>query len=163
MPKDNDLKLVEKLRESRDTIYYELGKQIIGQKEIIEHIIIALLCKSHALVIGVPGLAKTLLIKSISQIFDLKFSRIQFTPDLMPSDITGTEILEEDVINRNQVLQEFEEWDSLTVLSIIAMLDSNYNITMSAEDLRALETIGALEDATSSSEVEGCGSYGIKE
>ena len=96
MPKDNDLKLVEKLRESRNIIYYELGKQIIGQKEIIEHIIIALLCKSHALVIGVPGLAKTLLIKSISQIFDLHFSRIQFTPDLMPSDITGTEILEED-------------------------------------------------------------------
>tara|TARA_B100000686_G_scaffold352124_1_gene453039 strand:- start:1387 stop:2373 length:987 start_codon:yes stop_codon:yes gene_type:complete len=96
MPKDNDLKLVEKLRESRNIIDYELGKQIIGQKEIIEHIIIALLCKSHALVIGVPGLAKTLLIKSISQIFDLHFSRIQFTPDLMPSDITGTEILEED-------------------------------------------------------------------
>ena len=57
------------------------------------------------------------------------------------------EILEEDEINRNQVLQEFEEWDSLTVLSIIVMLDSNYNITMAAEDLRALETIGALEDS----------------
>tara|TARA_B100000029_G_scaffold301281_1_gene294151 strand:+ start:4072 stop:5058 length:987 start_codon:yes stop_codon:yes gene_type:complete len=96
MQKNNDLKLVEKLCDSRDTIYNELEKRIIGQKEIIEHIIIALLCKSHALLVGVPGLAKTLMIKSISQIFDLQFNRIQFTPDLMPSDITGTEILEED-------------------------------------------------------------------
>ena len=67
MTNNDDIKLVEKLRESRDTIYYELGKQIIGQKQIIEHIIIALLCKSHALVIGVPGLAKTLLIKTLSE------------------------------------------------------------------------------------------------
>ena len=96
MAKKDDIKLVEQLRESRDTISAELGKRIIGQNEIIEHILITLFCQGHALIIGVPGLAKTLLIKSVSEILDLKFSRIQFTPDLMPSDITGTEILEED-------------------------------------------------------------------
>jgi len=96
MAKKDDIKLVEQLRESRDAISAELGKKIIGQHEIIEHILITLFCQGHALIIGVPGLAKTLLIKSVSEILDLKFSRIQFTPDLMPSDITGTEILEED-------------------------------------------------------------------
>ena len=96
MATKDDIKLVEQLRESRDEIFAELGKRIIGQHEIIEHILITLFCQGHALIIGVPGLAKTLLIKSVSEILDLKFSRIQFTPDLMPSDITGTEILEED-------------------------------------------------------------------
>ena len=96
MATKDDIKLVEQLRESRDAISAELGKRIIGQQEIIEHILITLFCQGHALIIGVPGLAKTLLIKSVSEILDLKFSRIQFTPDLMPSDITGTEILEED-------------------------------------------------------------------
>ncbi len=96
MATKDDIKLVEQLRESRNAISAELGKRIIGQHEIIEHILITLFCQGHALIIGVPGLAKTLLIKSVSEILDLKFSRIQFTPDLMPSDITGTEILEED-------------------------------------------------------------------
>ena len=96
MATKDDITLVEQLRESRDAISAELGKRIIGQHEIIEHILITLFCQGHALIIGVPGLAKTLLIKSVSEILDLKFSRIQFTPDLMPSDITGTEILEED-------------------------------------------------------------------
>jgi len=96
MAKKDDIKLVEQLRESRDAISAELGKRIIGQHEIIEYILITLFCQGHALIIGVPGLAKTLLIKSVSEILELKFSRIQFTPDLMPSDITGTEILEED-------------------------------------------------------------------
>ncbi len=99
MTKKNDVKLVEELYQARDKIYSELGKAIIGQREIIEHILITLLCQGHALVIGVPGLAKTLLIKTVAQILDLKFSRIQFTPDLMPSDITGTEILEEDHVS----------------------------------------------------------------
>jgi MoxR-like ATPase len=74
----------------------EISKRIIGQQEIIDHILIALLCRGHTLLVGVPGLAKTLLIKSIAELLDLNFSRIQFTPDLMPSDITGTEIIEED-------------------------------------------------------------------
>ena len=96
MPKKNDIKLVEQLRETSSLIFSELGKRIIGQQEIIDHILITLLCQGHALLIGVPGLAKTLLIKSVARIIDLEFSRIQFTPDLMPSDITGTEILEQD-------------------------------------------------------------------
>lgn len=98
MNQNNDIQLVEQLHDTRDRIFSELGKIIIGQKEILEHILITLLCRGHALIIGVPGLAKTLVIKSFAEILDLKFSRIQFTPDLMPSDITGTEIIEEDHI-----------------------------------------------------------------
>ena len=74
----------------------EIGKVIIGQDEIIKQVIVCLLARGHVLLVGVPGLAKTLLIRTLSQALDLKFSRIQFTPDLMPSDITGTEIIEED-------------------------------------------------------------------
>src|ERR1700761_4476798 len=86
---------VERLTASRARIETELGKVIIGQKEVIEQILLALLAGGHCLITGAPGLAKTLLIKSIAQIFHLKFQRIQFTPDLMPADITGTDILQE--------------------------------------------------------------------
>ena len=96
MNKMTDIKLVKQLTESRDRFNMEISKRIIGQQEIIDHILIALLCRGHTLLVGVPGLAKTLLIKSIAELLDLNFSRIQFTPDLMPSDITGTEIIEED-------------------------------------------------------------------
>ena len=96
MNKMTDIKLVERLTESRDQFNLEISKRIVGQQEIIDHILIALLCRGHTLLVGVPGLAKTLLIKSIAELLDLNFSRIQFTPDLMPSDITGTEIIEED-------------------------------------------------------------------
>ncbi len=74
----------------------EIGKVIIGQDDVVEGLLIALFCKGHTLLVGVPGLAKTLLISTVAQVLDLKFSRIQFTPDLMPSDIVGTEILEID-------------------------------------------------------------------
>jgi len=96
MNKMTDIKMVERLTESRDQFNTEISKRIVGQQEIIDHILIALLCRGHTLLVGVPGLAKTLLIKSIAELLDLNFSRIQFTPDLMPSDITGTEIIEED-------------------------------------------------------------------
>ena len=96
MNKMTDIKLMKRLTESRDRFNMEISKRIVGQKEIIDHILIALLCRGHTLLVGVPGLAKTLLIKSIAELLDLNFSRIQFTPDLMPSDITGTEIIEED-------------------------------------------------------------------
>ena len=96
MNKMTDIKLVKQLTESRDQFNMEISKRIVGQQEIIDHILIALLCRGHTLLVGVPGLAKTLLIKSIAELLDLNFSRIQFTPDLMPSDITGTEIIEED-------------------------------------------------------------------
>lgn len=85
--------LVEKLAGARAQISRELGKAIVGQGEVIEQILLALFAGGHCLITGAPGLAKTLLVKSISQIFDLQFRRIQFTPDLMPADITGTEIL----------------------------------------------------------------------
>src|SRR5213083_2033863 len=88
-------KAVEQLTASRARIQAELGKVIIGQREVIEQILIALLAGGHCLITGAPGLAKTLLVKSIARIFHLKFQRIQFTPDLMPADITGTEILQE--------------------------------------------------------------------
>ena len=92
----DDLKIVEELKEAGDRIRTEISKVIIGQQDVIQQLLTVLLANGHALLIGVPGLAKTLLINTLSRTLDLKFSRIQFTPDLMPSDITGTEILEED-------------------------------------------------------------------
>src|SRR5689334_12586045 len=86
---------VEQLIRSRAQITTELAKVIVGQREVIEEILIALLSGGHCLITGAPGLAKTLLVKSIAQIFHLKFQRIQFTPDLMPADIIGTEILQQ--------------------------------------------------------------------
>ena len=86
----------ERLIAGRIRIENELAKVIVGQREVIEQIMIALLAGGHCLITGAPGLAKTLLVKSIAQVFHLKFSRIQFTPDLMPADITGTEILQDD-------------------------------------------------------------------
>jgi len=86
---------VERLIAGRARIEAELAKVIVGQKEVIEQILIALFAGGHCLITGAPGLAKTLLVKSIAQVFHLKFQRIQFTPDLMPADITGTEILQD--------------------------------------------------------------------
>jgi len=90
-----DVDAVTGLAEVRDTLYSEIGKVIIGQREIVEQLLVALLAGGHCLLIGVPGLAKTLLIRTLARALDLSFGRIQFTPDLMPSDITGTEVLEE--------------------------------------------------------------------
>lgn len=92
----DNIKIVEKLNDSRNQLFDMLSNVIVGQKDVIDHLFIALLCKGHVLLEGVPGLAKTLLIKSLSDVLDLDFNRIQFTPDLMPSDITGTDIIEED-------------------------------------------------------------------
>lgn len=97
MTEKKDLEAVEKLNEARNKIKNEIKKVIIGQDRVIDELLIALLSNGHCLLIGVPGLAKTLMISTISRILDLKFNRIQFTPDLMPSDITGTEIIEENV------------------------------------------------------------------
>src|SRR5271157_5137464 len=92
---DAEREAVARLIAGRAKIEDELSKIIVGQKKVIEQILIALFAGGHCLITGAPGLAKTLLVKSIAQIFHLKFQRIQFTPDLMPADITGTEILEE--------------------------------------------------------------------
>jgi len=86
----------ERVAEGREQILAELRKVIVGQDEVVEEVLIALFTGGHCLITGVPGLAKTLLIKTLADILDLDFKRIQFTPDLMPSDITGTEILEEE-------------------------------------------------------------------
>jgi MoxR-like ATPase len=98
----DDVKLVEQLSLTVGNIKKEIAKIIVGQDEIINQLLISLFSKGHCLLIGVPGLAKTLLIKTLAEVMDLKFSRIQFTPDLMPSDITGTEIIEEDAITRKR-------------------------------------------------------------
>ncbi len=92
----SDLKAVETLKVARERIVGELRKVIVGQDAVIEQLLTALFANGHVLLVGVPGLAKTLLISSLARVLDLKFNRIQFTPDLMPSDITGTDIIEED-------------------------------------------------------------------
>jgi MoxR-like ATPase len=92
---DADATAFEKLQDARTRTLAELGKAIVGQRDVIEQILIALLSGGHCLITGAPGLAKTLLVKSIAQIFHLEFRRIQFTPDLMPTDITGVEILQD--------------------------------------------------------------------
>jgi MoxR-like ATPase len=89
-----EAQLVQQLIAGRAKIEAELSKVIVGQREVVEQILLALFSGGHCLITGAPGLAKTLLVKSIAQVFDLRFQRIQFTPDLMPADITGTEILE---------------------------------------------------------------------
>jgi MoxR-like ATPase len=92
----SDVQLVERLNNKITEVKSEIAKVIVGQDEIINQLLISLLSRGHCLLVGVPGLAKTLLIKTLAEVLDLKFNRIQFTPDLMPSDITGTDILEED-------------------------------------------------------------------
>lgn len=91
----SDQQLVEQIGAASQRIHAELDKVIIGQKQVIEELLVALFAGGHCLITGAPGLAKTLLVKSLAQVFHLKFQRIQFTPDLMPADITGTEILQE--------------------------------------------------------------------
>jgi len=91
-----DLAVLEELAKARESFFSEVGKVVIGQQEILDHILIALLARGHSLIVGVPGLAKTLIIKTLSDVLDLSFKRIQFTPDLMPSDITGTELIDVD-------------------------------------------------------------------
>ncbi|HZN69740.1 MAG TPA: MoxR family ATPase [Tepidisphaeraceae bacterium] len=92
----NDLAAVEELATAFQTMRQELGKVIVGQEQVVEQVLTAMFCQGHVLLVGVPGLAKTLLVRTISDVLHLSFKRIQFTPDLMPSDITGTEVLEED-------------------------------------------------------------------
>src|SRR5690349_6270015 len=96
-----DRQTVSRLTTGRAQVESELAKVIVGQQQVIEQILIALFAGGHALITGAPGLAKTLLVKSIAQIFHLRFQRIQFTPDLMPADITGTEILQDTGTGRN--------------------------------------------------------------
>ena len=91
-----DLRAVEELAQARKQITSEIQKRVVGQHEVVEHLLISLFARGHCLFVGVPGLAKTLLISTLADVLNLSFNRVQFTPDLMPSDITGTDILEED-------------------------------------------------------------------
>ena len=93
----DDVALADRLKNGREQIISELRKLIIGQDEVIEQVLLTLFVGGNSLLVGVPGLAKTLLVHTVAQVLDLNFSRIQFTPDLMPSDITGTDIIQEDV------------------------------------------------------------------
>ena len=93
---DSDLQAVQDLARAYESMRGELSKAIVGQAEVVEQVLTAMFCRGHCLLVGVPGLAKTLLVKTISDVLHLSFKRIQFTPDLMPSDITGTEVIEED-------------------------------------------------------------------
>ena len=92
----DDLKAVEVLAHARASMTEQIEKRVVGQREVVNHLLISLFSKGHCLFVGVPGLAKTLLISTLAEVLNLSFNRIQFTPDLMPSDITGTDILEED-------------------------------------------------------------------
>ncbi|HPP52524.1 MAG TPA: MoxR family ATPase [Thermoguttaceae bacterium] len=101
-PTDDDLKAVAQCKQTYDRLRQELAKVIIGQSEVIEQVLAAIFSRGHALLEGVPGLAKTLLVSSLAEAMHLSFKRIQFTPDLMPSDITGTEIIQEDPATRER-------------------------------------------------------------
>jgi len=101
----SDLQAIQQLQQARDRILGELRKTIVGQDEVVDQLLTALFANGHVLLVGVPGLAKTLLVSSVARVLDLKFNRIQFTPDLMPSDITGTDILEEDQATGKRVVR----------------------------------------------------------
>src|SRR6266511_293989 len=96
---------IEEFAAKRDQMLGEIRKVIVGQDKVIEEVLIALFARGHCLLVGVPGLAKTLLISTLAKILDLDFNRIQFTPDLMPSDITGTDILQEDAATGRRAFQ----------------------------------------------------------
>ena len=102
---DQDLQALEKLKAATAAIKAELGKVIVGQEDVVEEALISIFTRSHALLVGVPGLAKTLLISTLAQTLHLSFKRIQFTPDLMPSDITGTEVIQQDQTSGERVFR----------------------------------------------------------
>ncbi|HEV3024192.1 MAG TPA: AAA family ATPase, partial [Pirellulales bacterium] len=99
MLKDDDVQAVQRLNDAYRRICGELSKVIVGQQGVIEELLVAMFACGHCLLVGVPGLAKTLMIRTLADTLSLKFSRIQFTPDLMPSDITGTELIQEDKLS----------------------------------------------------------------
>lgn len=102
LPPAPEIESIQRLRAATASLREQIGKRIIGQTEAVEDILISLLARGNCLIVGVPGLAKTLLVRTLAEILDLRFNRIQFTPDLMPSDITGTEIIEENPTTRER-------------------------------------------------------------
>jgi MoxR-like ATPase len=102
---ENDSAMIEKLREAHKKLRKEIGKVIVGQEKVLDELLMAIFCRSHALLMGVPGLAKTLMVSTLAQALDLSFKRIQFTPDLMPSDITGSEVIQDDPVTRERMFK----------------------------------------------------------
>lgn len=100
-----DLAMLDRLRSAHAQMRREVGKVIVGQEQVLDELLIAIFCRSHALLVGVPGLAKTLMVSTLAQALHLNFKRIQFTPDLMPSDITGTEVIQEDQVSRTRAFK----------------------------------------------------------
>ncbi len=105
LTQDRDVALLRQTEETADALRAEVAKRIVGQRDVVDGVLVSLLAGGHTLLVGVPGLAKTLLISSVAEVLDLKFSRIQFTPDLMPTDITGTEVIEEDRVTGKRVFR----------------------------------------------------------
>jgi len=103
--KDRDVELLEEAARVGDRLRSEVAKRVVGQREVIDGLLLALLANGHALLVGVPGLAKTLLVSTLAEALELEFRRIQFTPDLMPTDITGTEVIEEDPVTGRRVFR----------------------------------------------------------
>jgi MoxR-like ATPase len=101
----NDVEMVEKLRDAHQRLRAEIGKVIVGQEQVLDQLLMAIFCRSHALLMGVPGLAKTLMVSTLAQALDMTFKRIQFTPDLMPSDITGSEVIQDDPATRQRMFK----------------------------------------------------------
>src|SRR5262252_8656355 len=100
-----DVQTVEQLRAAHRQLRQEIGKVIVGQENVLDQLLMAIFCRGHALLMGVPGLAKTLMVSTLAQALDLTFKRIQFTPDLMPSDITGSEVIQDDPVTRERMFK----------------------------------------------------------
>ncbi|MCH8284984.1 AAA family ATPase [candidate division KSB1 bacterium] len=171
--KPNDLEEVLSLKNAYNDIKKEIGKRIVGQTKVIDQLLISLFARGHCLIIGVPGLAKTLLIQTLSNVLDLEFNRIQFTPDLMPSDITGTEILEED---RSTGHKEFKFIKGPVFANVIladeinrtppktqaALLEAmqEHNVTIAGETYKLKETFFVL---ATQNPIEQEGTYPLPE
>ncbi len=102
---ESDVQMLETLRKAHKQMRSEIGKIIIGQEQVLDQLLMAIFCRGHALLVGVPGLAKTLMVSTLAQALDLTFKRIQFTPDLMPTDITGTEVIQDDPVTRQRMFK----------------------------------------------------------
>src|SRR5678809_1298197 len=104
MDSAEDIALADKMNAAKQKIIGELSKLIVGQEQVVHQVLLTLFVGGNSLIVGVPGLAKTLIIRTLAQVLDLRFNRIQFTPDLMPSDITGTDIIQEDASGKRQMV-----------------------------------------------------------
>src|SRR6202522_3538952 len=102
---ESDVQMLESLRKAHQQMRSEVGKIIIGQEKVLDQLLMAVFCRGHALLVGVPGLAKTLMVSTLAQALDMSFKRIQFTPDLMPTDITGTEVIQDDPVTRQRAFK----------------------------------------------------------